>query len=228
MTDLRVYPSVFDVGRLTADNGGFRAARATRDGALFVSDWKQSLIMEGRGYIVTVGAVSTPITGGGAGTTVDTTEPEFAIAVPSGTSILPIRVSVQCQVPLLATDSDESEIVIGIDRTQVITGGTSTSETIFNLRTDNPRASLCTATSAYTADSTSTLALGIELIHAVKVGDVQSAVGTTWGDLEALYEPDVVPIIMGPATLVGFWGGTVATTGFAQVAWLELPSNAFN
>jgi hypothetical protein len=226
MSDMRIIPVTASPTRLQGD-GGFLPARGTRDGAMFVSDWKQSLIMEGRGYIVNVGAVSTPITGGGAGTVLDPTEPEFAIAVPSGTAIMPIRIHVQAQTPLLATDADESEILIGVDRTQVITGGTATSETIFNLRTDNPRASSCTATSAYTADSTSTLSLGIELARSVIVGDVQSAVAVLYTKHELLYEPVTVPIIMGPATLVGFWGGTVATPGFAEITWVELPSTAF-
>lgn len=185
--------------------------------------------MEGRGFVVNVGALTTPITGGGAGTVLDAEQPEFLISVPTGTSILPLRVHVQCQVPLLAADSDEEEILIAVDRTQAYTGGTSTAETAFNLRTDNPRTSNCTATSAYTADVTQTVALGIELARAQLLGDVQGvAANAMWNQLALLYEPSVCPIIVGPAALLGYWGGTVAMAGFASVAWLELPTTAFS
>lgn len=206
---------------------GYRALEGTFDGAAFMADWRQKLILEGRGFIVNVGALTTPITGGGNGTVLDAEQPEFVVSVPSGTAILPFRVAVQCQLPLIAADSDESEILIAVDRTQTVSGGTATAETIFNLRTDNSRSSACTATSAYTADMTSPASptLGIELARAQRVGDVQgTAANALWSELSCLYEPQVVPVLMGPCALIGYWGGTVATTGFAQIMWVEIPS----
>jgi hypothetical protein len=228
MADLRIVPGVANPTRLTADSGGFMAARGTRDGALFVADWKQALVMEGRGYHVTIGAFSTGITGGGAGTIFDQDQPEGIISVPSGVAILPLRIHIQGQVPLLATDADEAEALIAVDRLAAWPGdGTVTTETVFNLRTDNPRASSCSAASAATANITNPT-LGIELARVVVTGDIQSAVGTTWGLLDLLYEPETPPIIMGPAAVYLYWGGTVAVPGFAEAQWLELPATAFS
>ncbi len=234
MADMRVFPQTYSVGRIGSDQNSPLGLRGTRDGAAFVADWKQSLIMEGRGFVVNVGAFSTPITGGGNGTVLDLDQPELVISVPSGTAILPIRVHVQAQTPLLAADSDESEILVAVDRTAAYNNdGTGTAETAFNLRTDNPRTSNCTIVSAFTADMTATTGadpvLGIELAHSVIVGDVQGTAATAlWTKHDLLYEPLTVPIIMGPAMLICYWGGTVATTGFAEAAWLELPSTAFS
>lgn len=204
---------------------GFVAAGGTRRGDMFTADWKQRMILEGRAYMVNVGALSTPIVGGGAGTVLDLDQPEFIISVPSGTSLIPLRVAIQCQPPLIAADNDEIEALIAVDRTAACAGdGTATAETPFNLRTDNPRASACTATSAYTADVTDPV-LGIELARVVKVADVQgTAANAKFDALDLVYEPTCPPVIVGPAMLVGYWGGTVATSGFAEVAWIEVPT----
>ncbi len=228
MSDIRAIPAQAARVRTTADNGSFMGLQSTRDGALFVADWKQSLLMEGRGFIVNVGALSTPIVGGGNGTVLDLDQPEFIISVPAGVAILPMRVAIHAQTPLLATAAYESEILLAVDRTAAaVDDGTKTAETIYNLRTDNPRASLCVATSAYTADVTDPV-LGIELARTVVLGDVQGTPATAiWTKNELVYEPAQSPIIIGPAMLIGYWGGTVATPGFAEVAWLELPATMF-
>ena len=184
-----------------------------------------ALVRAGYGFHVTVGAFSTPITGGGAGTILDQDQPEFVISVPSGSAIIPVRMSVQAQVPLLATDADEAEILIAVDRTAAFdASGTYTAETVFSMRTDNPVASVCTVGSAFTANMTNPT-LGIELARAVITGDVQGTAATAlWTPLALNYEPANAPVIVGPAMVIGYWGGTVATTGFAQLQWVELPS----
>jgi len=193
----------------------------------FYLDWKQRAIKDGRGFHVSVGAFSTPIVGGGAGTTIETTEPEFMISVPSGTTIMPMRISVQCQTPLLATDADESEILItwGLGVAWDTTG-TSTEEVIYNLKYGHGRTSLCSAESAFTGDITLESVNEIELARAVITGDMNGTpANALWGKLDLLYTPDPMPMITGPAMLTGFWGGTVATSGFAQIQWLEFASS---
>ena len=38
------------------------------------------------------------------------------------------------------------------------------------------------------------------------------------------YEPKYPPFLVGPCTLLGYWGGTIATIGgFAIVQWVEGP-----
>jgi hypothetical protein len=199
--------------------------RMLRDGSLVGASWKQAAIFQGLGFMVNVGAFSTPITGGGNGTVLDLDQPEFVVGVPSGTSIMPIRVEVTCQIPLLAADSNESEILLAVDQdANYANDGTVTTETIYNMNTLKSVASACKAISFASADITDPT-LDIELMHVVKLGDVQ---GTTangmWTQLYGLYEPEAPPIINGPAMLVGYFGGTVATTGFAAVQWIEFPS----
>lgn len=184
-------------------------------------NWKQKAILQGRGFHVDVGAFSTPIVGGGNGTVIDQDQPECGISVPSGTTIIPIRIHVQCQTPLLATDADESEILIAWDQAAAIDAGTSTSETALKLHDGSSVASLCTCYSAYTGNCTNPT-LSVELARSVITGDMNGTpANALWGKLDLLYVPDPMPIIVGPASLIIYWGGTVATSGFAQVEWLE-------
>jgi hypothetical protein len=217
------YPAQASRARVS-DANGYVGARATRDGTLYAADWRQALVLEGRAFHVTVGALTTPITGGGAGTVIDAEQPEVLISIPSGTSIMPLRIHVETQPGLIANDADELEILIAVDRTQAISGGTSTAEVVFNMRTDNPAASLCTVTSAYTADmvTPATPVLGIELARKQLQGDVQgTAANAQYHVGELLYVPEPAPIIVGPAALLIYWAGTVAVPGYAQVEWAE-------
>lgn len=196
------------------------------DGTLVVADWIQQQVNLGYGYHASIGALSTPITGGGAGTILDLDQPEGILSVPSGVAVIPFRIGVHCHVPLLATDADECEILIAVDKDTVYAGdGTVTTETAFNLRMNSSNTSSCTVASAATADITDPT-LDIELARRVITGDVQGTAGNTWwGDLDLVYEPKVRPILYGPCALYIYWGGTVATPGFADIQWVELSSD---
>jgi len=200
--------------------------RALLGGAL-VADWRQALVARGYGFHVDVGAFSTPIVGGGAGTILDQDQPEFGISVASGYCVVPLRIHVACQTPLIATDSDESEILLAVDRAAAWAGdGTATTETAANMRTNatgNPTG--VTIFSAATGNITNPT-LGYELAHAVRVGDVQGTAATAlWGELSLVYEPNNPPFLVGPCCLYGYWGGTVATSGFANIDFLAFPSS---
>lgn len=213
--------------RSTSSSTGMSPLNSSLDGALNTMEWRQARIWEGRGFHVSIGAFSTPITGGGAGTVFDQDQPEGVISVPTGTAILPIRIHVACQVPLLATDADEAEILIAVDRLAAsnASGSTGTAETVYNMRTDLAASgSNVTATSANTSNITNPT-LDLELAHEVITGDVQGTAATAlWTPLKLLYEPVAPPLIVGPAALYIYWGGTVATTGFAAVQWIEVPT----
>jgi hypothetical protein len=222
--DIRLRASQYSAVPNGAD--GFPVeARGTRDGSQSTADWLQLKALEGRVFQVDVGALSTPILGGGAGTIIDQDQPEAVISVPTGTTIMPVRIAVQCQTPLLATDADESEILIAVDRAAACPfAGTWTAETALNMRTDNPRTSNCTCKSACTVNETNPT-LGIELAHKVITGDMNGTpANALWGTLDLVYEPKVKPIIVGPAAVYVYWGGTVATNAFAQIQWAEVPS----
>jgi hypothetical protein len=183
--------------------------------------WKQDLVLQGRAFQVTVGTLSTPITGGGAGTVIDLDQSELRISVPDGTAIIPLRVRVDCQTPLIAADDDEAEILIAVAAGQAIVDGTDTAETPFNMRTDNALASSCTVSSATTVDHTDPV-LDLELAHKVVTADVQGTAGNAlWGELFEEYAPEAAPALIGPATLIVYFGGTVAVTGFISAEWAE-------
>lgn len=196
-------------------------------GAVLSADWRQALIARGYGYHVDVGAFSTPIVGGGNGTILDQDQPEFIISVASGYCVVPLRFHVACQVPLLNADSDECEILIAVDRAAAYAGdGTVVAETAVNMRTNatgNPTGVTCH--SAGTGNITNPT-LGMELAHEVIVADLQGiATSIWWGSLKLLYEPANPPFLIGPCAVYGYWGGTVATSGFANLDFLSFASS---
>jgi len=201
--------------------------RMLRDGSLVNANWKQAGIFKGLGRMVNVGAFSTPIVGGGAGTIIDQDEPELVIAVPSGTSIMPIRIEVTCTVPLISADANESEILIGVDTaTYAVTGSAGTTEVAYNLN-GGTTGSLCNCLSAVTTAITAVPVITMELMHKLLTAAVKgsSAGNDVWGELYGLYEPESAPIIKGNAQLLVYFGGTVATSGFISAQWLEFPSS---
>lgn len=215
---------------ITSDQSGAFLADADRHGNLFAGpDWRQRAIMRGLGFHVTVGAFSTPITGGGAGTIIDLDQPELIVSIPTGYILVPLAFTAQAQVPLLAADADEVEILLAVDRTAaMVIDGTATTETIQNMRTDlGATGSVATARSAFTADVTDPV-LDIELARAVLTADSQTAAGVAWSRLDLNYDPKWPMFIKGPAMVVAYWGGTVATPGFAQFQWIELPTGYAN
>ena len=194
-------------------------------------DWRMDAIRDGRGFHVTVGALTTPIVGGGAGTAIVINTPEALISVPDGTSILPIRVDVQCELPTIATAGDVSEIIIGSDKDAAWdTTGTKVDETAVNMRTTHTATSLCTCASAFTVAPTVDPAADYEIARAQSTGSFYTdaedpPLNANFEELKLLYEPLSPMILDGPCMLLVYWGGTVATTGFAQIEWIELADN---
>ena len=194
--------------------------------SLQTASWLHALVARGFGWLVDVGALDTPIVGGGNGTVLDLEQPELAINVPSGYAMIPLRIHVECQIGLQTTDAHESQIMIGVDRTQIQTAGTSTSETPMNLRTDITATAPFTAFSAYTADGVAAPVVR-ELARKQKVTDVQTAVGVNVYELDLLYEPLVPEIIIGPAHIAVYFGGDIAVPGFIQAKVIAVPSSLF-
>lgn len=201
-----------------------QALFANRAGALVRVSLIDQLIAAGYGYHVTVGALTTPIVGGGNGTVFDPEQSELSISVPSGVAIYPIRLSVQAEVPA-DQDADVQEILIAADRAaaSTATSSTGTVETAFNLRTDNPRTSNLTVVSANTSDH-ATPTLGLELARKQMVTNILTS-GITQGFLDLLYEPENPPLLVGPCAVYFYWGGTQAMSAFAQAQWVEMPES---
>ena len=211
-----------------SSDGTNKVAWLARDTSVVMMPWEQALVFEGVVWDVTVGSFSTPITGGGAGTILDQDQPELVIDVPAGVAIVPLRVHAACQLQLIAADSDEAEILLAVDRTAISSASATngTVETPLNKRTDKIGGSRCTVVSAVTVNLTVAPTLSKELMHVVKVADVQGTAATAlWNHLELLYEG--TDYIVGPATVVLYWGGTAAVSGFAEVKFAEFDAAAY-
>jgi hypothetical protein len=215
----RIAPS-----RAGASSPGHQDFDASLEGELYTFPAVERRVLEGLGATVNVGAFSTPIVGGGAGTVILIDEPEGILSVPVGYTLIPLRIHVQTLAPLIAADADETEILIAADIASAWVGdGTVTDETPINMRSDMVAPGALTAASAVTGAITDPV-LGLELDRSIRVADLQSAVGVAFVKHELLYEPKVPRLIVGPAAVYIYWGGTVATSGFAQADVLVVPT----
>lgn len=200
----------------------------------------QELIEKGFGRSMTVGDFSTGIVGGGNGTVIDLDQPEFAIGVPNGYFCMPIRVEINAQPGVTTADNDEAEILLVVDsRSAWVTDPTPTGAAVthtpeqpVNMRTDLGRGSGLNCGSAFVVDMVTMNPVGteadpvtdMELGRAVQTANFGDATGISEPQLHLLYEPARPPILVGTATLLGYWGGTIATVGgFASIQWIEGP-----
>ena len=210
---------------------GFTANSAEEDlrgvfGAGLQMDWRQAMIARGYGGQVTVGAISTGITGGGAGTVIDIEQPELLISVASGTTLVPLRLHAEVNIGLQTTDSHVNEILFGVDRGVAWDGtGTFTSETVFNLRSDMAGLTGVTAASAFTADPTIIPVVTWDLARKEALTDVQGIAATVLVTVfDLVYEPINPPFIVGPAMVLGYAGGSIAVTAYMQAYFLAFPT----
>lgn len=194
-------------------------------GSVLSADWRQALIARGYGWHVQVGALTTPVVGGGNGTVLDLEQPELAINCPSGYCMVPLRIHVQVQPGLQTTDAHETEIIISLDPTQVQVAGTSTAESPTNMRTDIRTTCPFTAYSAYTADGNATPLL-TELARKQGACDFQGTPASAEiREFNLLYEPTNPPFLIGPGNFSVHFGGDIATPGFIQASVLAFPAS---
>lgn len=216
MADLKVLRSVKTPGRDTSDASNFYGdARATRDGVLFSASYFESLAMQGRIFSANMGTVTTPLTF----LTTAANRPDAWIRVPSGTTILPIKVN----VVLEGATGTATEIDVRIAQND-IGNGTSTAADVAprSHRTDAPVASNCTARQLATADTTAeTNPLSIYRRTYARADEA----GIDFRGIEAAREIMGFPILVGAATLEVFIAATSnQATGFVIITWAEIPS----
>lgn len=202
--------------------------RALRDGSLITADWKHAAIMGGFGHMINEGALTTGQVGGGETNVILIRQPEALVSIPNGTCILPIRVDVAVHPGAFASGADECEILIACDQDAAYAGdGTCDSIGIYNINSLSGKISACTAVVGCSANIT-TPVHDLELAHAVSTADTDGTEANfVWHGLNLVYEPRNPIILNGPAMLAVHFGGTVATSGFISVQWLEFPETAF-
>lgn len=191
-----------------------------RDGAVIDMGWKQALLLAGQCFTFTVGTLSTGIVGGGDGTVLDIDQPEFLIYVPTGTAIMPLRMAIQGNADDAVANHSVLEALIALGEVAWDGTGTCTTEVVYNLNRGSSLASACSVRSAFTANITTAPVHIADLARAEVKIDLP-ANGETPIILDLLYAPDPSPLIVGPATITGYWGGTSAVTGYAQVSYIE-------
>ena len=200
------------------------------DGALITADWLSAMVMRGLGWIVQVGDLSSPVLGGGGTNVILAQQPELIIDIPAKWTLIPLRIAVDAETPLIGADNNESEILMTVDRTQIndVLSGTEVQEFPSNMRTDIVAGCPFLVASAVTANLTAAPTRSFDLAHRTIVADILLAntpAMTLWGDLWVLYEPDNPPFVVGPASLQVHWGGTVATSAYCQMAFLAIRSS---
>lgn len=191
------------------------------------------LIATGHGHHVTIGTLTSPVTGGGGTAAIVLQQPEGVVSIGSSQAMIPIRIKVELEVGLIANDNEVDEILVAVDRTTAAGGLNITAnvpESVFNMRTDLGD-SVGGEISAYSAvtENITQPTLGIELARAQNFRDKNgvtpaNVLGT---EMNLLYEPKHPPVLVGSAAglaLYVYWGGTVAVAGFAQIQLCVFPS----
>lgn len=201
--------------------------RSGIDGSLTNMPWIQAMIARGYGRHVTIGTLSTPIVGGGGTDVVLIQQPEFVIEVPLRTTVVPFRIHIQLEPPLMAADDEETDIVIAIAVGEDTNAGiaNNVTEVVWNLRTDGATGSNSRVRSAIVSNLGSAPTLDIELAHSHQIAEFAGVpANALWASHSLLYEPTNPPFVVGTSTIIGYWGGTVATSGYAEIQFLEFPT----
>jgi hypothetical protein len=202
--------------RTSRSQNAYDAISVGKGGEVIGKDFLLQLYLEGRVFHAQQGDAATLVDF--VETAYDEDQPQFALRVPTGVTVIPISIVYTMQ----DQTGTDNHIVISTT-TNDIGSGTSTALTISAMRTDAPRSSQCNANSLYTGNATAATGL----IEVARFCDPFAAASTAprpryeWRAFESM----VIPILVGPATLQTH---VVATTdgpqGFSEVIWAELDS----
>ena len=212
-----------------------RDLRSTRIGQLLTADWKTELVLAGYAFNLTVGGVTLGgnvalITGGGAGTTINSDRPEMAVGTPAGYYHIPLGFTCATQQDMGAADDDEANIILFADLEKTIPlplATISTDETPLNLldggRTSSSRAASAYHTTDMVGDPVCTVLLAYSTIQAAQVDASSSVVAK----LKCDFDPSYPRIFKGPCSVIACWGGNNAATGACSYDWAEVPIGRF-
>lgn len=216
MSDIRIEArqSAGSVSRASA--GGYRLASGTRDGAPFTADWLHALAQEGRLYIASDADQNDLVTGQ---TSFVNTTPTFLLTVPSGTTAIPVYLSLT-EAGTVA--GDYIDVLIEIDNIAGYASG-GTAETVLASRTDDPTAENCT----FYSNPTATAGYGV-LVDSFRLAeDVDPASADAGGPFGLKWRPPYPIYLVGPACLKVFTFATGTGPSWAwSAAWIEVPSTS--
>jgi hypothetical protein len=208
MADLRIRTQT--TSKNYSSNGQMVDVQGLKDGTLPAVDWVMSKAIEGRVFHVSHGTVTTPITF----VAYDEDRPAFALDVPAGTTIIPIRI----QVYLEAAAGTVTEVIFET-ATNVVGAGTSTLLTPACTRTRGGRTTACTGYGLYTGNGTApTGAIEFWRSGYPYVGAAGAPALIEWNVMNGTPQ-----IIEGAGSLVGYVSATTSqVNGFTKVSWIEL------
>lgn len=208
-------------------------------GQLFVAGWKERLLLAGKVWKYSLGAITaggaiTQVTGGGNGTAMDMEQPEIIYGVDSGYFLIPLEVIATVTSDADAPD-DFMEILAIMDRTQASPtnlGASGTEVTPINLL-DGAGAFPGRAAKEITVDIADPVYSEVldyeryETTAVVMQGTSANEDDAINSVLKMHYEPSLPSIGAGACSVCVMWDGTVATTGIACVTFGAVPSSWF-
>lgn len=199
----------------------FMPITGTRDGAIWVVDRLQALILEGRGFSLQFGTEDAPID---LTVAIDPILVTALVDIPAGTTAILIFAQ-----GVVATWSDATllNFMLEIDRGKTRFSSAGTAYTPLNLRTDTPIASLATGrvgpdVVAAAKSVGGSLEIYRESIE-VNVGNVADY------NPPMRYEPDKPEMVVGPASMIVHFGGAnggTDATGYGSLQWIEIPTTS--
>jgi len=215
-------------------SGDMDYLRMTRIGQLLTADWKYNLAKEGVAWSFHIGTLTTGadvglITGGGAGTTIDSDEPEMLIGVDAGYYLIPMECRVTCNVDMDA-DAEYGSIVLFADRTQAPpTSATGTPGVITgNNLLDGGSAFPGRAYGGVTTALTDPLMSELLDYEYLRVSDNGTAGSAAVERLKMMYDAQIPRLLAGPCEICMCYGGTAAVTGMASIVVAAVPTSWFS
>ncbi len=204
--------------------GSDQYLRLLRDGSVLNMPWLMAKVIQGKVFGVNVGILSTPTT---LNATIADGEQDLYVIVPTGTTIIPVYLSVGFEDTGTAQVMD----VLAVASPTYDAAVTGTATTIRNLRTDNPFTSNCVATAVVTAAGTACETGNYFEFFRPYAGFAEDAFNgsTSWvnpsihGAVWTIGQAVVPPVIVGQGSLNVF-ASAFAGTGFITVIWVEEPT----
>jgi len=226
MSDLRIKRETSSVTRMT-DDDHWMNLRGTRDGSMITADWLTAMALEGRCFGANSGVDATAVTHNAA---YSATQPDFAVLVPSGTTMIPVNIQINLEDTGSAAILDVCALA---SSAYDVTGVGDTDLTVYNMRMDAPRTALCSATATITSGMTSPYSGNfIEFWRGVAgfAEDAWAGTATPTNELVTrcawnVKDSLVPPVIVGEGSLSVWASGTTAI-GFITVIWVEVPSTS--
>ncbi|MFA5377153.1 MAG: hypothetical protein WC455_15485 [Dehalococcoidia bacterium] len=198
--------------------GNFEYIRAINDGSLVTVPWIQSLALEGRIFTANFGSATSPAT---LDASYAATDPDVSMDIPSGTSIIPLKVAVHF----------EAYGTIAVCETYTVCSKTLAAKSAgtqvvpANYNTGSAIGSSCLFYTAPTVTDPNTTG-SFELFRFLQQNAITQAVNesTDYQFTWSIGDVGFAPVLKGPSSMTT-WATSQAATGYIYYVWAEFPSS---